>query len=376
MARGKGEGSIYQDATGCWRATVDLGRENGKRRRKYLRAKTKRELLQKLASAQQALAQGLPLPAERQTVGQFLDAWLRDVVKAKVRPLSYVAYESKITLHVKPIVGHIRLAKLTPQDVQNLMNRKLGDGLSPRTVRELRGILRTALNQALRWGLIARNVAALTEPPKVEEHEIQPLEPDQAQKFLEAARGDRLAALYTVALAIGLRQGEALGLRWEDVDLDGGILRVRMQLQRIDGTLRLAELKTKRSRRTIVLPLFAVTALREHRVRQLEERLLVGATWQESGLVFTTQIGTALDARNVVRQFDKLRKRVGLDGFRFHDTRHTCATFLLLQGVPDRVVMEILGHSQISMTARYEHVVTAMKQEAAEKMEALFTRAR
>jgi len=242
-------------------------------------------------------------------------------------------------------------------------------GLSPRTVQYLRAILRRALGQALKWGLLARNVATLVDPPRVERHEVEPLTPEQAKALLATCRGDRLEALYTVALA--------LGLRWDDVDLDGDMLRVRKQLQRIDGKLQLTEPKTARSRRSIALPGFAVQALREHRVRQFEERLLAGSRWQDMGLVFPSTIGTPVEPRNLVPQYHRLLDRAGLPAKRFHDLRHTCATLLLIQGEDIRVVMDVHGHSQISLTANtYQHVVQSLKERAADRMEAMFGLAR
>ena len=176
-----------------------------------------------------------------------------------------------------------------------------------------------------------------------------------------------------MVLALGLRQGEALGLRWTDVDLERGTLRVQKQLQRIDGKLQLTEPKTERSRRTIALPGFALDALRGHRVRQLEERLVAGEQWQDHGLVFPSTNGTPLDPRNMVRQVHELLDRAGLPRKRFHDLRHTCATLLLVQGADLRVVMDVLGHSQISLTANtYQHVVESLKRDAADRMQALF----
>ncbi|CCF84805.1 hypothetical protein NITHO_3980004 [Nitrolancea hollandica Lb] len=162
--------------------------------------------------------------------------------------------------------------------------------------------------------------------------EIRPLTPEQARQFLQVAKGDRLEALYSVAIALGLRQGEALGLRWEDVDMQQGWVQARMALQRVDGKLQLVEPKTEKSRRAIKIPAVVRDALREHRVRQLRERLLAGQAWQEHGLVFTTTIGTPLDARNVVRQFHRLRTRAGLSWLRFHDLRHAYGPLLAAQG--------------------------------------------
>jgi integrase len=253
------------------------------------------------------------------------------------------------------------------------LNRKHAEGLAPLTVRQIRSVLRNALNQALRWGLVTRNVAALAEPPKVEAYEGTALTVDQARLFIQACRGDRLEVLFTVALTLGLRQGEALGLHWEDVDLEAGLLRVRWQVQRIGGKLTVRELKTKRSRRTLPLPPFAVAALREHRARQLAERLQAGSDWQDRGLVFTTPTGGPLDAQGVIRTFRRLRGSVeGLPIFTFHDTRRTCSSLLTAQGVHPRVVMEILGHTKIGITMEtYTQVVPELMRDAVGQMERL-----
>lgn len=251
------------------------------------------------------------------------------------------------------------------------MNAKLEAGLSPRTVQYLRAVLRRALCQALKWDLVARNVATLVDPPRSVRYEVSPLTPTQA--FLAAVKGDRLEALYSVALALGLRQGEALGLRWSDVDLDAGTLKVRVALQRIGGKVELVEPKTKRSRRTVHMPPTIVTALKEHRIRQLQERLMCGQRWDYSwNVIFASTIGTPLDARNVVRLFHSALERAGLPPMRFHDLRHTWASLLLAQGVGPRTIMDVLGHSQISLTMdTYSHVMPEMCRETAELMEKL-----
>ena len=178
---------------------------------------------------------------------------------------------------------------------------------------------------------------------------------------------------YTVALAIGLRQGEALGLEWADIDLEGGALHVRHALQRVDGRLVQVEPKTKRSRRTIPLPELAIAALHAHRGRQLQEQLWQGSRWQESGYVFTTMIGTPLDGVSVTKAFQRILRRVGLPHQRFHDLRHGCASLLLAQGVSPRVVMEILGHSQISLAMHtYSHVIPSLERDALSKIDVLF----
>lgn len=228
------------------------------------------------------------------------------------------------------------------------------------------------MNQATKWGLVPRNVATLVTPPRSVHREIRPLTPEQARDFLDAISGRRLYALITVSIACGLRQGEALGLQWDDVDLNRKALRVRHALQVVDKTRQLVELKTERSRRTLTLPEQVVSVLRAHRTKQKEQRLAAGAQWQESGFVFTTRYGRPRDGAGTTRDFKRLLKSTGLPPFRFHDLRHSCASFLLAQDVAARVVMEILGHSDIRLTLNtYSHVMPSLQQNAADQMDAL-----
>lgn len=268
------------------------------------------------------------------------------------------------------------LAKLSPQEVQALQNDLLATGKAPRTVINVRNTLSGALDQALRWGLIARNPVTLVDPPRVpDDGEWLPMDEEQAAMLLDAIHGDRLEALYTVALALGLRRGEALGLRWEDVDLDRAELHVRRSLQRAEGHLQFLELKTRKSRRTVDLPGTAVQALREHRERQAFERRAAGLLWQDQSLVFTSTLGTPMEPRNATRSFQLLLKRTGLPHLRFHDLRHACATLLLVQGVELKVVQEVLGHSSIMTTGNiYAHVLPRLKRDAAERMDGFLRR--
>lgn len=372
--RGHGEGSIYQrESDDRWCATVDLGYVNGKRRRKAIYGKTRKEVADKLKKALHDQQQGLPVAVERQTVAQFLTRWLADVVRPTTRPKTHAGYAQLVRLYIVPAFGHLQLARLEPQHVQALMNAKLQDGLSPRTVLYIRAVLRRALGQALKWGLVGRNVATLVDPPRAQQPRMTTLTPEQGRALLEAARGDRLEALYRVALSLGLRKGEALALRWEDIDLDGRTVRVARSLQRVGGRLQFAEPKTAQSRRILPLPEVLVRALKAHRARQLEERLLAGARWQDHGLTFPSGIGTPLEPRNLTRSFKALLTRAGLPDVRFHDLRHSCASLLVAQGHHPRVVMETLGHSQISLTMNtYSHVMPALQQDAADRMDALF----
>ncbi len=375
--RGQGEGTIRQRVDGRWEAMYTYRDATGRTRRRSVYGKTQREVREKLTAALRALDQGDTPITDRQTVGQFLDRWLADVVQPKA-PATYRTYAGLVRLHLTPALGHLQLAKLTPQHVQTMLTAKSTGDLrdNPCTVQRLRDVLRNALNEALRWGLVTKNAAALVDPPRYQPPEVQPFTPDEAYAFLEAAKGDRLEALYTVVLAVGLREGEALGLRWEDVDFSEGVLRVRKQVQRIEGKLQLKDVKNARRKRsrTIPLPPVLLAQLKAHRTRQLEERLLAGSRWQDWDLVFPSTIGTPMDARNVLRRFQKLVAKARLKHQRFHDLRHCCASLLLAQGVPPRVVMEILGHSDIRLTMNtYAHVMPVLQREAADLMEAFLT---
>jgi integrase len=243
-------------------------------------------------------------------------------------------------------------------------------GLSPTTVRYVRSTLRSALSTAERQGLVTRNVAKLVELPDVEREEVQPLTPQDAAKFLETIRGDRLEALYIVAMSMGLRLSEVLGLRWEDVDVDQGRLRVRVQLQWKDKAWHLVPLKSSKSRRDLPLPETVSAALRAHRVRWLEQRLHAGELWQRDDLVFLTSHGTPLGQRNVYRYFVQHCKRAGIDHHRFHDLRHTCAALLRSQGVSLEDVSAILGHAGIQITNdTYGHLYEEERRKVADAMD-------
>jgi integrase len=235
-------------------------------------------------------------------------------------------------------------------------------------------VLRNALNAAARQGIVARNVAALASPPRITEAEFRALSLNDARAILRAVAFDRLEAVFTVGLALGLRRGEALGLRWGDVDLDGGALRVDRTLQRVAGQWRFLEPKTVRSRRTVPIPGPVVDSLRRHRARQNEERLRMGAAWQGDRwgtLVFTDEIGGPLSGFHVRRRLVALLRDAGLSTMRYHDLRHGAASLMAAQGVPARAAMEILGHSQISTTMNiYSHIAPDVTREATEKVAA------
>jgi len=377
--RGAGEGSIYQRKDSRWCASIDLGWQDGRRRRKSFYGATQEDVRAARDKAFEDLRKGLPVTFERQTMAQFLDRWLEDSVKPSVRALTHEQYRQHIRLYLSPLLGAHQLAKLAPAHVRGFIKRKLDDGLSPRTVQISLIVLRRALQQAVKDGLLARNVAKLVDGPRVTQFEGKMLSPEQARTFLDAAKGDRFEALYTVSVSIGLRMGEALGLRWQDVDLDRRTLKVNRILSRIGrgrdsgSELMLVEPKTARSRRTVTLPDVAIKALRAHKVRQLEERLAAGSEWQEQGLVFPNTLGKPLEPHDLHDDFKRLLVKAELPDMRFHDLRHSAASLMLAQGIPLRSIQDILGHSSISLTANlYAHVGEQLRREAADAMDAIF----
>jgi integrase len=382
--RGRGEGSIHQRPDGRWCALIDLGIINGKRRRKYIYGATRKEVVEKLKAAQAAQTSGANLAVERITVAQFLDRWIADVVSKRNKPRTVDGYKQIIRDHLKPHLGRHQLDKLRPEHVQAMLNTLAAEGRKYNTVRNVRAALRRALNQALRWQYVQRNVATLVDVPRYGEDDggeeaakpefsIQPLDEEQARALLKAVAGHRMEALYRIALSLGLRRGEVLALRWSDINFDQASLRVIGLLQRLRGRLERGTTKTAASARGIDLPPVLLAQLRKRRAAQEQEREEAGEAWQENGLVFTTRLGTPIEPRNLIRHFKQLLKQAGLsETIRFHDLRHSCATLLIAQGVHPRVVMEILRHSQISTTMNtYAHVLPRLQRDATTKVEEL-----
>ena len=369
--RAHGTGSTVKLSDGRWKGQADLGRDkDGKRVRRTVYGKSSADVERQLRTLLTAKDHGTASTAERQTVAQYLDYWYKESADQRVRYSTGKRYRQIIDQHLTPSLGRIYLDKLGPEQVQALLNAKAKEGQSPRSIQQIRAVLRAALTRAMKWGLVARNVAALVDGPRVPHKAGGYLDASQARQFLEAAQGDRLEALYSVALSLGLRQGEALGLRWQDIDLDHGRLTVANALQRVNGRLELVEVKTNRSRRTVTLPGSVLAGLKEHSERQRFEKRAAGEGWREGGYVFTTTIGTPLDDGNLRRAFWKLLEKAELPKIRFYDLRHSCASLLLAQGVHPRTVMEILGHSNIAVTMNtYSHVFESVHVEAAAAMD-------
>ena len=369
--RGHGEGSIYQrESDGKWCCVVDLGYVNGKRKRKVIYGTTRKEVAEKLKVALRDLQQGLPVATERQTVAQFLTRWLADVIKPNKAPKTYRSYEQNTRLYLIPAFGRYQLGQLQPQQVQALLNEKRAAGMAVDTVTRMRDVLRCALNQAIQWGQVQRNVATMVKVPRGEYKEKRALTPDQARRFLAAARGHRLEALFCVALGLGMRQGELLGLTWEAVDLDAGALRVDVGLQRVEGQFQLRDTKSAQSHRPIDLPASLVRALRAHKARQNEQRLAAGGEWNGRNLIFCTLRGKPFDGPNVTKYAQKVLAQAGLPRLTFHELRHSCASLLAAQGVPPHEIARLLGHSDVRLTLnRYTHAFDEGRLRVADAME-------
>lgn len=365
--RGKGEGSIYRRADGRWVGCISLG--NGKR--KYLYGKTRKEVAEKLKGALRDQQQGLLTTGPRRTVAAYLAQWL-ETAKPSVRPRTYESYDLNVR-RVLPYLGKLPLASLTPADVQRCYTALLDGGLSRRSVEQCHAVLHRALKQALRWGLIPRNVTEAVSVPRPKRKEMQTLTREQVQALFQATAGDRLHALWVLFCTTGLRLGEATGLRWDDVDLATGRLTVTRALQRQKGVgLVFVEPKSARSRRTIHLAPLARQTLQEHRKRQIQERLQAGPLWQDHRLVFCTPTGGPLDPAWVNEALHRALATAGLPRIRVHDLRHTAASLLLAAGTNPKLVQELLGHSTIVLTLdTYSHVTPALHQEVAERMERL-----
>ena len=372
--RGPNEGTIRKRKDGRWEARLLVTLPDGRRTRRSYLGRNRATAVARLRDAASAEASCIAATDATLTFGAFLDQWLAESARPSVRPSTFKSYRHMVTVHLQPGLGHVPLVKLTPLRLQCFLNAKVADGLSPRTVAYIRAVARQALCQAERWGLVTRNVAKLTDAPRVPRRPVHPLEPHEIRRFFAAIAGDRLETLYLAAIGTGLRQGELLGLGWDEVDLEAGTITVRHALQRVEGVLVLVEPKSASSHRTIAMPAFVATALRAHRRRQHEARLLTGARWVDDArdLVFRTTIGTPLDGITVTRRLQSQLRSAGLRHQRFHDLRHACASLMLAQGVAPRVVMEVLGHSQISLTMNtYAHVTPALGRSAAERLDEL-----
>jgi integrase len=395
--RANGEGSIWLRKDGRYGYAAYVPTTAGTYKRVQGYARSHEDARRKLTELIRSADQGVPVAAVNWTVAEYLTYWLRQVVREDRRPKTYQGYEGVVRLHLIPGLGRKRLARLAAQDVRTFITQvrqecqccKLGwdaqreaprccarpggecckSRLSVRMVQSIHAVLRNALESAVREEVIPRNVARLVRIPAPRYKINRGLTAQQAKATLRAASGHRLYALYALALFLGLRRGELLGLRWQDVDLDEAKLEVTQTLQRVGGSLCLVPPKTEGSARTVPLPPVCVEALREHRKRQFAERADRWPDWEDHGLVFPSRRGTPMEPDNLRRSWGEIRQRAGLGVMRFHDLRHTCVTLLLDLGTPPHIVREIVGHSAIEVTMTiYAHASLDEKRKALGKL--------
>lgn len=373
-------GSIRRGGKGTWRIEVSLGYDpvTKKRVRDYETFRgTKAEAEIRLSAMLHALDTGTELKGERITVAEYLERWL-DHARTRVRPRTWVRYESLVRVHVVPLIGTKRLSKVRATDLQAVLDHMTKGGQSARSVVQCHRVVSAALRQAQRWQIIAVNPAAAVQPPKPERPALTIPTPADMAAVVAGARGTDYEAPFTVAVATGLRRGELVGLRWRDVDLDAARVRVTGTLQRyaLPGggvQLLLSEPKTQRARREVALPPFAVDCLRRQRAAQAQRRLQLGAAWQDQGYVFDAGDGRPIDPDILSSAFRRVCAAAGLKGVRFHDLRHGYATTLLTEGVHPKIASEALGHSTVAFTLdTYSHVVQGLQDRAAEAIEKAF----
>ncbi|MBT2370160.1 site-specific integrase [Streptomyces sp. ISL-10] len=368
-----GAGTITKRKDGRYQAAVYVLQPDGTRARKFAYGKTWAECDAKRRELLDKVDQGVPVPTRSARLSEWLPYWLDNVIKPRRKLSTYDKYEAHVRLYLMPMIGSKRLESLGTADVRRFLV-ELENKTTAATAKESHRVLRTALTAACREELVTRNVASLVEPPRAKSRELSPWSLDETLDFLAAARKDPLYAAFVLAIAMGLRRGEIVGLRWVDIDLDKRVLYVRQQSQRRRGVLYDDDPKGRR-RRAVPLPAMCIAPLRWHRMRQAAAKLRAGESWDEGGYVFATRNGRPVEPRNVYRSFTRVADSAGLRVIRLHDARHGCATLLTAAGVAPRVVMEILGHSQISITMDvYTHVVQDTQREAISHMDRLLKR--
>jgi integrase len=376
-------GHIRQRGPRAWAIVLDLGRDaQGKRRQKWHTVHgTKKDAESELVKQLNALHTGTYVEPTRITVAEYLHRWIEDCAKAKVSAKTFERYDEIVRLHLAPAIGHIILTRLQPLHIQGMYSKMLEQGrrdgqggLSARTVLHHHRVLREALQQAVRWLLLARNPADAVLPPRPEQAEARALDGQEAAQLIERAKPTRLYMPVLLAIATGLRRGEVLALRWKDVDLSSGTATVRQSLEHTKAGNRFKAPKTKKSLRAIQLPAFAITALKQHRAEQAARRLKLGDAYQDHDLIIARPDGLPWNPGSFSAGFVAFARRCGLKGLSYHHLRHTHATLLLGLNVHPKVVSERLGHSHIGLTMdTYSHVMPNMQREAAEMIDAALT---
>jgi integrase len=388
-----GASSIYKGSDGDWHGRVTVGvRDDGRPDRRHIQRKTEAEVIKRVRELERERDAGaVRRPGKAWTVEQWLTHWIENIVPGTVTDNTLSGYRVAVRVHLIPGVGAHRIHRLEPEHLERLYGKMMRTGSKPATAHQAHRTVRTALNEAVRRGHISQNPAKLAKPPRLTEEDVEPYDVDEVKRLLEAAGKRRNSARWAIALALGLRQGEALGLKWSDVDLDEGVLRVRRARLRpkwvhgCDGSPcgqkhggycprrrparpETADTKSKAGRRGIGLPDELVTLLRKHKEEQNRERLAAGPLWNEGGWLFGSPTGGPLNPRTDYTGWKRLLADAGLRDGRLHDARHTAATVLLLLGVPDRAVMEIMGWSNSAMAKRYQHLTKTIQRDIAKRV--------
>jgi len=344
----------------------------GTRKRVYVYGRTREEAHDRLVQEQSKAGRGIPVPAQSWKLGPYLDYWLEHVIKPTRRPATYALYEMTIRLYLMPELGKYQLKRLSVAVVQTFLNRQLRAGRSVRNVQIMRQVLSAALSRAVREELVARNVARLVELPAWEPEIVVPWTSAEALTFLSAASDDPLYPAFVLLLLYGMRRGEVLGLRWADIDIDGQMIHVRQQIQRVQGQLQIGPVKTRAGNRDLPLIGLARLALTARQAQQGADRANLGTAWADTGLVFTTRTGRPVEPRNLVRSFIRVCDQNGIRKIRVHALRHTAASLLKDLRVPARDTQIILGHAHISTTQQiYTYVDEAARLDALTRLNKL-----
>ena len=354
--RSDGEGSLYfSEKENTWIAEVTL--PNGRRKKK--RSKKQQVVKDWLLEYRNLLKEDFPLVDEKITLAEFLVKFLEDTAKHTLKPKTYSSYKWLIEKHIIPEIGRVKLASVKPHHLQKLYSDKIDSGLSKKTVLHIHSVIRRALNEAIKWGLIYKNPCSGVTPPRPEKSVPEVWSVEQAQEFLQAVRDHRWYAIYLIGLTTGARRGEILGLEWENIDFDRKSVGIQKTISEIRGRVVVGKPKTKRSRRVISLPDIVIDSLK--------------ALGRGTGFVFTTSKNTPITPRNLLRHYYSVLDNLDIPKIRFHDLRHTAATILLTKDVHPKKVQELLGHSSITLTLdTYSHVIKGIHSEAAEKMDGVF----
>lgn len=374
------KGHIRKRGKNSWAIAIYIGRnERGKPRYKWHTVKGgKRKAEDECTRLLNQLATGEYVEPSRTTLAEYLERWLADYAEVNVAPKTFERYAEIVRKHLVPALGHHRLTKLQPLQIQAYYSLALQSGrrdgkggLSAQTVIHHHRVLKDALSQAVRWRLLVRNPSDAVEPPRRQDLEMQVLEETQIGTLLKGAAAKSIYIPILLAVTTGMRRGEILGLRWNDLDLNAGTLAVCQSLEHTrSGGLKFKQPKTRRSRRVVALPGFARDALRKHRALQAKVRLLAGPDYKDNELVCARWDGNPRNPGALTRAFAKLIVDLGLPKIRFHDLRHSHATQLLREGIHPKVVSERLGHSTVGITLdTYSHVTPGMQEEAAKRID-------